>query len=269
MPAATNADPWLEDRLLLTRRPEPGRPVMRQRWEHLLFLHWEVPAASLSRLLPDGLEVDLFEGRAFVGLVPFQMAGVRPWSLPSVWGLSNFAETNVRTYVRTPSGRPGVWFFSLDAANVVGAALGRYWFRLPYYYAWMTLRARERAEGDWNLRYSSRRIFPRNPAATTRIEAETVGPVAPAVPGSLEFWLAERYLLYTSTGSSSAPEPAGATLWQGRVYHSAYPLQPARLVMLAESAVEGAGIILPPSPPLAHYARRVVVEVFPLERVRT
>ena len=264
MPLAP-ADPWLEDRLLLTRRPFDGRPVMHQRWEHLLFLHWEVPAGVLAGLLPVGLEVDLFDGRAYVGLVPFTMAGVRPRSLPSVWGLSNFHETNVRTYVRTPSGRPGVWFFSLDAANVVAASLGRFWFRLPYYYAWMTLQARERAEGRWSVRYSSRRIFPRSPAAMTRIEAETTGPAELAIPGSLEFWLAERYLLYTSSGS----DLTDTTLWQGRVHHSAYPLQPARVIALDESAVQGAGVSLPDRPPLAHYARRVVVEVFPLERVAT
>ena len=239
---------------------------MRQRWDHLLFLHWEVPAAALAGLLPDGLEVDLHDGRAYIGLVPFTMARVRPAGFPSVWGLSNFHETNVRTYVRTASGRPGVWFFSLDAANGVATALGRFWFRLPYYYAWMSLQARERAGGAWALRYQSRRVFPRTPSATTRIEAATDGPITPSVPGSLEFWLTERYLLYT-TGRTRADQDSGPNLLQGRVHHSAYPLQPARVVTLEDSAVSAAGIVLPDRPPLVHYARRVVVEVFGLEAV--
>ncbi len=257
------ADPWLDDRVLLTQRPRSGNPVMRQRWEHLLFLHWEVDPTAISRLLPAGLEVDLFEGRAYVGLVPFTMAGVRPAGLPSVWGLSNFHETNVRTYVRLPDGRPGVWFFSLDAANIVGTLLGRFWFRLPYFYARMTLTAREQPDGGWNLKYASRRIWPGS-AASTRVEAEVTSPPAPAVAGTLEFWLAERYLLYTAGPAGTATESV-ATLMCGRVHHSAYPLQAARLISLDESAVTAAGIERPDETPLAHYARRVVVEVFSLE----
>ena len=257
--AAGTLDPTLDDRLRLTRRPD-GRAVMHQRWEHLLFLHWEVPAAALARLLPDGLEVDRHEGRAYVGLVPFTMAGVRPAGLPSVPGLSDFHETNVRTYVRTPDGVPGVWFFSLDAAGLVGSLLGRSWFRLPYFYARMGLDADATPGGGWSLRYESRRRYPRTPAASTLIRAEVDGPVAPAVPGSLEFFLAERYLLY------AAGRRPGSLL-RGRVHHSPYPLRPARLLGLEESALAAAGIDRPAAPPLAHYARRVVVEVFGLEPV--
>ena len=255
MPIATD-DPWLDDRLRLTRRPA-GRAVMHQRWEDLLFLHWEVAADAIARLLPAGLEVDEFEGRAFVGLVPFAMAGVRPAGLPSVRWLSDFCETNVRTYVRTPSGDPGVWFFSLDAANPVAAFLGRAWFRLPYYHARMTLGARESA-GIRSLAYESRRLRPATPPASARIRAEVAGPPAPAAPGSLEFFLAERYLLY-------ARGRRPGQLLRGRVHHSPYPLQPARLVELEETALQAAGVDRPAAAPLAHYARRVVVEVFGLE----
>ncbi len=265
----TSLDPFLDDRIHLTRRPA-GRPVMRQRWDHLLFLHWEVAAEQIARLLPRGLEVDLFEGRAFVGLVPFTMVGVRPAGLPSVRGLSNFHETNVRTYVRTPSGAPGVWFFSLDAANLVGSMLGRSWFRLPYFYARMSLTAVEGSATTRSLRYTSRRIYPRQPPASTRISAEVDGPVTPAVPGSLEFFLAERYLLYTQgrRPRRGAPSPLDApNLWTGRVHHTPYPLQSARLLDLDETAIAAAGIARPATPPLAHYARSVTVEVFGLERV--
>jgi len=263
-------DPTLDDRIQLTRRPATGRPVMRQRWEHLLFLHWEVAAGAIARLLPPGLEVDLFDGRAYVGLVPFTMAGVRPAGLPSVRGLSDFHETNVRTYVRTPSGAAGVWFFSLDAANLVASTLGRSWFRLPYFYARMTLSAREGPDGGWSLGYTSRRVYPRVPPASTRVEAEVDGPITPAVPGSLEFFLAERYLLYTMgrqprrTGLSV---PDGPRLLRGRVYHTPYPLRSARITALDESAVAAADIVRPTTPPIAHYARRVEVEVFGLEPV--
>ena len=263
---SASLEPTLDDRLRLTRRPD-GPPVMHQRWEHLLFLHWEVPAATIAPLLPPGMEVDLFEGRAYVGLVPFTMTGVRPRGLPSVPGLSSFHETNVRTYVRTPEGVPGVWFFSLDAAGLVASALGRFWFHLPYFYARMSLDAVARPAGGWMLRYASSRIYPRSPTASAQICAEVTGPVVPAVPGSLEFFLAERYLLYTlgRTASGAAGPPA---LLRGRVHHSSYPLQEARLVSLDESALAAAGFERPATAPLVHYARRVVVEIFGLESVK-
>src|SRR4051812_19283047 len=106
------------DRIAPTHRPS-GRTVMRQNWSDLLFLHWEVPVEALRLLLPPGVELDTFEGRAYVGLVPFTMTGVRPTLLPAFPPLSNFHETNVRTYVHFQGRDPGVWFFSLDAANSI------------------------------------------------------------------------------------------------------------------------------------------------------
>lgn len=259
-----STDPTFDDRLLMTNRPA-GRPVMRQRWEHLLFLHWEVAAESVARLLPPGLEVDLHEGRAYVGLVPFTMVGVRPSGLPSVRGLSNFHETNVRTYVKTPGGLPGVWFFSLDAANLAAVMIARTWFRLPYYYARMSLEALEGPGETWALSYASKRLYPKRPPASTRVQVEVDGPTAPAIPGSLEFFLAERYLLYTMGRKSKRTGLDGSNLFKGRVHHSPYPLRSARVVDLEESALAAAGITRPEGTPIAHYARRVVVEVFGLE----
>jgi uncharacterized protein YqjF (DUF2071 family) len=247
------------DREAVTRRPI-GRPVMYQNWRRLLFLHWEVPADSLQRLLPDGLELDLFEGRAFVGLVPFAMEGVRPRGLPAVPGLSDFLETNVRTYVHHRGTRPGVWFFSLDAANAVGAALGRLGFGLPYFFARMGLTAEESAS-VLRLSYASDRIYPGPKPATTRIVAEVRSPVEPARVGTLEYFLAERYLLYSLSRRG--------VLSTGRVHHTPYPLRVAEVASLDESALLTAGIDRPDACPLAHYASGVDVEVFGLERVTT
>jgi uncharacterized protein len=247
------------DRESLRSRPS-GRPVMYQRWQQLLFLHWEISADDLQRLLPSALTLDLFEGRAFVGLVPFTMRGVRPAGLPSVRGLSHFHETNVRTYVHFRGQKPGVWFFSLDAANVVGAALGRRWFSLPYFYARMSLGVAESA-GVRRLSYASKRLYPGLRPATTRIEAEVRLAVEPAQVGTLEYFLAERYLLYSVSRRGD--------LFQGMVHHTPYPLQVAEVRSLDESVLQAVGIERPDTSPLAHYASGVDVEVFGLERVAT
>jgi uncharacterized protein YqjF (DUF2071 family) len=240
-------------------RLRPGSPsVMSQSWQQLLFLHWVVPTELLQRLLPTGLTIDTFEGRAYVGLVPFAMRKVKPAGLPTVRGLSNFLETNVRTYVHFRGQKPGVWFFSLDAANVVGAALGRRWFSLPYFFARMSLKVQE-SEGIRRLLYTSRRIYPGPTPATTRIEAEVCAPVEPARLGTLEYFLAERYLLYSVSRRGD--------FFQGRVHHTPYPLQSAKLTSLDESVLKAAGIDRPEASPLVHYASGVDVEIFGLQRV--
>lgn len=121
------------DRLTPSVRPSE-RPVMRQKWRDLLFVHWPIESEALRPLVPAQLELDLYDGRAYVGLVPFTMTGVRPVGLPSVPGVSSFHETNVRTYVRLGDCDPGVWFFNLEAASAIAVRLARWLFYLPYHY---------------------------------------------------------------------------------------------------------------------------------------
>ena len=136
------------DRLAPSQRPRQWA-VMRQKSRDLLFIHWPIRPESLRPLIPAPLDLDLFEGTAYVGLVPFTMTGVRPIGLPAVWGLSNFHETNVRTYVRLGDRDPGVWFFNLEAANSIAVSLARHLFHLPYHYARMFLEHEsDRSGGD-------------------------------------------------------------------------------------------------------------------------
>ena len=237
------------DRLAPTRRPS-GRPVMHQSWRHLGFLHWEVAAEALRRLVPKGLEIDTFEGRAFVGLVPFTMHGVRPTWAPALPGLSRFHEVNVRTYVHLGGREPGVYFFSLDAASRLAVIGARTFWRLPYHFAAMDLRQ----EGGAIL-YSSTRRWPGPRPADCRLRYRPRGEAAPAPPDSLEHFLAERYLLYTTSRGR---------LLRGRVHHAPYPLQAAECPVLDETLVQAAGIAKPSDAPLVHYAAGVDVEVFPL-----
>src|SRR5579875_1339985 len=135
--------PTAIDRIAPTRKPRRW-PVGRMNWRELLFIHWPIRPEELRPLVPSQLELDLFEGVAYVGLVPFTMTGVRPVGLPPVRGLSRFHETNVRTYVHREGRDPGVWFFSLDAANPVAVSLARRLYHLPYYLARMFLEPESR-----------------------------------------------------------------------------------------------------------------------------
>lgn len=239
------------DRIAPTRRPA-GVAVMRQRWAKLLFLHWPVPAAELRALVPSGLEIDICDGQAWIGLVPFVVTGARPRFFPPIPGVSNFPEVNVRTYVHLNGRDPGVWFFSLDAASRVAVAAARRLYKLGYRFAEMTANA----EGE-AIRFQSRRIAPGPLPAGCALRYEPRGPVTHAVPGTLEHFLVERYVLYAADGSR---------LHQARVHHAAYPVQSAAVEGLQEDLLAAAGIRRPDSSPLAHYASEVEVEVFPLRR---
>jgi uncharacterized protein len=240
------------DRIAPTIRP-PRYALMRQNWHHLLFLHWAVLPEQVRPLIPPGLDLDLFEGRAYVGLIPFTMTGVRPVWAPAIPGLSSSHETNVRTYVHRAGRDPGVWFFSLDASNLVAVAFARALFSLPYFHARMHL-----TQEAGSIAYASERLRPGPTPATCAIRCTPQGPAAPARVGTLEHFLVERYLLYTTRRDR---------LYRGQIHHAPYPLQAAEVPALDETLVAAAGIQRPEAAPLAHYARGVRVEVFRLVRV--
>lgn len=242
------------DRFAPARRPD-GRPVMYQNWRSLLFLHWALPAESVRPLLPAGLTLDLFAGRAYVGLVLFTMRGVRPVGLPALPWLSNFHETNVRTYVHADGRDPGVWFFSLEAANPVAVVLARSLFHLAYHNARMTLQSRPDGDSGLDLAYTSTRLWPGPLPATSAVRARVPRAApAPTAVGTLDHFLIERYLLYTTYRDR---------LIRGQVHHVPYPVQNAEIVSLDESLVAAAGMTRPESPPLIHYSAGVDVKIFP------
>jgi len=243
------------DRIAPTRRPE-GRVAQHQSWLDLTFLHWRIPVAALRPLIPAALAIDTYEGDAFIGVVPFTMTGVRPLWAPPVPGISNFHETNVRTYVHLEGRDPGVWFFSLEAASRIAVTIARTFWHLPYHHARMTLD--KGPEGE--IRYTSSRRSP-PPPAVCNVTCRPVSAPSPAVAGTLEHFLAERYVLYADAGDGA--------LRRGRVHHAAYPLQTAEVSAWEESLLAAAGIARPPGEPLAHYAAGVDVEIFALEHVAT
>jgi uncharacterized protein len=230
--------------------PLPSAPwVMRQKWHDLLFMHWRIPAATLRPLIPSALELDQFEGSAWLGVVPFRMTGVRLRATPGIPGLSAFPELNVRTYV-TKGGKPGVWFFSLDAASSIAVAAARAWFHLPYFRARMSLEV----VGD-EIRYRSHRTHREAPPADLRVNYEPAGKITNARPGSLEYFLTERYCLYATNGKK---------IYRGEIHHPPWPLQPARAEIALNTMAAAQGLELPPAPPLLHFARFQDVWIWPL-----
>ena len=243
----TPGGPTDADRLRLREAPRE-RPVMRQVWRDLGFLHWPIARAAVAARLPPGLEVDTFDGIAYLGLVPFTIPLTRTPRL----GLPiapAFHEVNLRTYVHRGGRDPGVWFFSLDAASRLAVAGARAAYHLPYFHARLSL---ETLDGP-RFVYRARRRGA-GPPAELSVRYGPIGPVAPAAPGSLEFFLTERYLLYAWDGHA---------LSTARVHHAPYPLAPAVASDVRETLARAAG--LSPTagpPPVVHHAREVDVRIY-------
>lgn len=240
--------PTLHQRLALRDRPI-GKPVMSQRWANLLFLHWKIDASELTPLLPEGLHLDLHEGKAWIGIVPFHMQRIRPTGLLPLPWLSWFLELNVRTYVHDEHGNPGVWFFSLDCNQPLAVEFARRFYHLPYEHA--SIGSKKDRE---LIHYRCRR---RGQDKTAEYRYAPNGMKAPAKPGTLEFFLAERYLLISSTNEGS--------LRYGRVHHTPYQLASAKCETWSPLPATWDGIKLPSSPPDSIlWADPVDVSVFAL-----
>lgn len=232
-------------------RPWPlpaGEWTWRQRWCDLLFAHWPVPAASLRRLVPEGLEIEEYDGTSWVGVVPFRMEGVSRRPFPDLPGLSAFPELNLRLYV-TRDRRPGVWFLSLDATSAPAVWAARTFFHLPYWHSAIE----HRPDGSGGFSFRSER-YGSDRSVRLAADFSPAGPVTHSAPGSLEEFLTERYCLY-------ARRPDGA-LFRCEVHHERWPLQAARGTIDASALVAPHGLVLPPGPPLLHFAAEIDVVVW-------
>ncbi len=221
-----------------------ARPVMRQQWRSLAYVHWPYPPEAVQRHLPEGLEVDTFDGRAWVGLVPFRMVDIAARFTPPIPYLGTFPETNVRTYVRGPAG-PGVWFHSLDITRLLPVLVARLSYRLPYMWAKMSI-----TEDPNRVTYSMHRRWPRQRAAWSRMTV-AVGEAIEA-PEPLEHFLSARWRLYTMLRSRLAQAP---------VDHEPWPLRRAELLDLDDSAVIAAGYSPPQGAPHVMFSPGVSVRV--------
>jgi uncharacterized protein YqjF (DUF2071 family) len=229
--------------------PLPAGPwVMAQSWHDLLFVHWPLPAPLLRPHIPACLELDTFEGQAWLAVVPFRMSGVRLRGAPALPWLSKFPELNVRTYV-VANRKPGVWFFSLDAANSSAVAIARAWFHLPYFRARMQCALQH----GW-IQYASERTHRGAPKAELRAQYRPVGAAYFAKPATLEHFLTERYCLYASDGKGR--------VFRGDIHHVPWSLQFAEAEFSSNTMTEAAGFSLPVQEPLLHFSKRQDVVVW-------
>jgi uncharacterized protein YqjF (DUF2071 family) len=226
---------------------------MRQTWDRLLFAHWPVPFATLRPLIPYALELDRYDGAAWLGVVPFLMRYVRPRALPAVPWLSAFPELNVRTYV-TAGGKAGVYFFSLDAGNTLAVEIAQRWFHLPYFRARFSI-----TQAGERMSYRSTRMRTGAPSSELDVSYRPTGPIYASTPASLDAFLTERYCLYTTD--------RGRRLLRGEIHHQQWPLQPAEAEFRRNTMAQGHGLALPDSPPLLHYAHHLETLAWSLARV--
>jgi len=227
-------------------RPWPlprRRWFMAQTWCDLLFAHWPVKLELLRRAVPPQLPLDVYDGRAWIGVSPFRVANLRLHGTPPVPGVSWFDEVNVRTYV-TIDGKPGIYFLSLDASSRLAVLSARRAYRLPYFRSHLSI------EGRGPYRVAGARVSGDGPPAELDLEYAPAGERFTAAPGSLDHWLTERYCLYTLAGSA---------VQRAEIHHPPWPLQPATADIARNTMAEGYGIGLEGEAVLHYAARQDVV----------
>ncbi len=225
---------------------------MRMRWRELLFAHWRVDSQILRLLVPKELELDEFDGRCYIGAVPFLMEDTSPRFIPAIPGLHAFPELNLRTYVTT-GGKPGVWFFSLDAGQKFAVRAARRFFHLPYFDADFKT---DVADG---VSYTSSRTH--RGAAPAQFDAiyRPAGEPYHATAGTLEHWLTERYCLYSADSAGQ--------VYRCEIEHPPWPLQAAHAEIRKNTLGDWLGIPMPGQPELAHFAKSIDVHAWMIERV--
>ena len=230
--------------------PLPREPwIMKQEWNDLLFAHWPLEPQYIRQFVPPELPLDTFDGQAWIAVTPFHMTGVRPRGIPALPGLSAFPELNVRTYVKLGD-KPGVFFFSLDCANAPAVWSARTFYHLPYFRAQMSVTV-----GPRGVVYSSQRA---NGAAQLHASYRAVSEVFQSRPETLEHFLTERYCLYAVHRGR---------IYRAEIHHAPWPLQSATATFAVNTMATAAGIKLPDTEPLLHFAQRIEVLIWRLRRI--
>lgn len=234
--------------------PLPDRPwLMRMRWCDLLFAHWLVDPPLVRTRIPQPLELDLFDGRAYLSAAAFQMQGVAPRLLPNLPGFHSFPELNLRTYV-TLDQKPGVWFFSLDAGSKLAVRAARRFFYLPYFDATFKI-----ANAGGAIEYSAVRTHRGAVNAAFLAVYRPAGEVYRSATGSLDSWLTDRYCLYAANDAGN--------VYRGEIDHEPWPLQPATATVRVNTLGEWLGLRMKGPPDTVHFAKSLDVHAWSVDRL--
>ena len=234
--------------------PLPTAPwIMTQRWNDLLFLHYPMKPEAVRAKVPDVLTLDTYQQRAWISVAPFWINHLRPPGVPSLPWFSSFNEINVRTYV-SYEGKPGVYFFSLDASHLSAVWGARVFYRLPYWQASMKVSGK----GSAKIEYASKREHGPRPADLKISYGPSSAEGFHSHTGSLEHFLAERYCLYTVTRKR---------LYRGDIHHLPWQLQPAEFEIQQNTMAQSTGLELPAQPELVHFSRELKVLFWAPERL--
>jgi hypothetical protein len=232
---------------------------MSQRWNDLLFAHWPLNPSQISPLLPEWLEVDAHQGKAWLGVVPFWLDRVKVRGVPPVPGARSFPDLSLRTYVRDRfTGSAGIYCFSLDSSNLLAVAVAHMVYHLPYH--WASMRLEQSSEREFDF-YSRRRFSAKPVVFQARYRG--LGPsqrTAEMRPGSFEYFITERSCVFSS---SRAGEPIRASL-----HYIPWPLEEAEAQIERNDLPGSIGIALPDTEPVLHYTRRLAVYIWPAELLR-
>ena len=232
--------------------PLPRRPwVLGQTWRSLLFAHWSLDPDQIAPLVPAPLDLETSEGRAWIGLTPFMLTGFRLALTPPLPYVSSFPEINVRTYV-SYEGKPGIFFFSLDAGSRLAVSAARRFYRLPYFLARMTMELNARGAS-----LNSTRTDDRGHEATFTATYRSMGKPGKAAAGSLEHFLTERYCLYAVEGRA---------LYRAEIHHPPWSLQPAEAALDLNTMLPP-GLSVPDEPPLLHFSECQDVVIWAPDRL--
>ena len=227
---------------------------MNMRWEQLTFIHWAFDPSVVQQLLPQGLTIETFDGRAWVSLVPFQMRVTLPNDRIRLPFIGRFPETNVRTYVTAPDGSQGIWFFSLDAGSALATFGGRVGYRLPYMWSDMAI-----VSSPDSIAYDCRRRLPGPKGAASNVTTSIGATYEPKDLSELDHWLSARWRLYSVMFGR---------LWGAHAVHEVWPLQRATLTRYQDGLIRAAGLPEPADRPIVQYAERVSVRIGAPYRVR-
>lgn len=222
--------------------------IMYQAWKELLFIHWEIEPHEIKHLIPEGLELDTFNGKAWIAVVPFMMRDIKPrYTFPVPW-ISYFLELNVRTYVKL-NNKPGVYFLSLEASNPLAVRIARKLFYLPYMDAKMSIIKR-----NGYFEYYSKRTHKNEPEAELHLKYKPISDIISYQHNSIEHWLTERYCLYSANEKGH--------IYIGEIHHKKWELQVAECEIITNTMTLAHGIKTPETKPLLHYSKNLEVVVW-------